>query len=77
MAINYLPAEEPDAQDLADFMAQEELNFTRIPGDLTDESFCRELVEEAAERLGGLDILIGNAGSVGFLLDACARRIVG
>jgi hypothetical protein len=62
VAINYLPGEEPDAQDLEDLLAQEDLALTRIPGDLTNETFCGFLVEEAASRLGGLDILIGNAG---------------
>jgi NAD(P)-dependent dehydrogenase (short-subunit alcohol dehydrogenase family) len=61
VAINYLPEEEPDAQDLADFVAQENFSIERIPGDLTNETFCALLVEEAASRLGGLDILIGNA----------------
>ena len=62
VAINYLPDEEADAQDLADFLAQEELSIIRIPGDLTDETFCTSLVDDAASQLGGLDILIGNAG---------------
>jgi hypothetical protein len=62
VAINYLPGEEPDAQDLEDLLAGEELALTRIPGDLDDEDFCAFVVEEAARRLGGLDILIGNAG---------------
>ena len=62
VAINYLPGEEPDAQDLEDFLAGEDLALTRIPGDLDDEDFCAFVVEEAASQLGGLDILIGNAG---------------
>jgi NAD(P)-dependent dehydrogenase (short-subunit alcohol dehydrogenase family) len=62
VAINYLPGEEPDAQDLEDLLADEDLPLTRIPGDLGDENFCSFVVEEAARRLGGLDILIGNAG---------------
>jgi NAD(P)-dependent dehydrogenase (short-subunit alcohol dehydrogenase family) len=61
VAINYLPDEEADAQDLADFVAQEDFSIERIPGDLTNETFCGYLIEEAASRLGGLDILIGNA----------------
>lgn len=62
VAINYLSGEEPDAQDLEDFLANEDLSLTRIPGDLDDEEFCGLVVEEAARQLGGLDILIGNAG---------------
>jgi NAD(P)-dependent dehydrogenase (short-subunit alcohol dehydrogenase family) len=33
-----------------------------IPGDLRDENFCRRLVKEALEALGGLDIVVCNAG---------------
>lgn len=62
VAINYLPEEEPDAQDLADFLSKEGLNITRIPGDLLNETFCENLVERANEALGGLDILVNNAG---------------
>jgi NAD(P)-dependent dehydrogenase (short-subunit alcohol dehydrogenase family) len=33
-----------------------------IPGDLRDEAFCRKLVADAVEQLGGLDIVVCNAG---------------
>jgi NAD(P)-dependent dehydrogenase (short-subunit alcohol dehydrogenase family) len=62
VAINYLPGEEADAQELEDLLVDEHLALTRIPGDLDNETFCGFLVEEVARRLGGLDILIGNAG---------------
>ncbi len=32
-----------------------------LPGDLRDAAFCRQLVDDAAQRLGGLDILVNNA----------------
>jgi NAD(P)-dependent dehydrogenase (short-subunit alcohol dehydrogenase family) len=32
-----------------------------LPGDLRDAAFCRRLVGDAVERLGGLDILVNNA----------------
>jgi NAD(P)-dependent dehydrogenase (short-subunit alcohol dehydrogenase family) len=64
VAINYLPAEEPDVDDLARVMDKEGLSFERIPGNLRDERFCDLLVNWAAHRLGGLDILINNAGYV-------------
>ena len=64
VAINYLPEEETDAQDLHDFLLQEGLNITRIPGDLMDETFCTHLVHQANVSLGGLDIVVNNAGFV-------------
>ncbi len=33
-----------------------------LPGDLRDEGFCRKLVAEATQKLGGLDIVVCNAG---------------
>ena len=33
-----------------------------IPGDLREEAFCQRLVAQAVEQLGGLDILVSNAG---------------
>jgi NAD(P)-dependent dehydrogenase (short-subunit alcohol dehydrogenase family) len=32
-----------------------------IPGDLRDEAFCKKLVEQALQGLGGLDIVVCNA----------------
>ena len=32
-----------------------------IPGNLSDENFCKTLVEEAVGQMGGLDILVNNA----------------
>lgn len=62
VTINYLPEEEPDAQDLEDFLAREGLSLVRIPGDLLNETFCEELVTEAEQSMGGLDIVVNNAG---------------
>ena len=33
-----------------------------IPGDLRDEAFCQRRVSEAVRGLGGLDIIVSNAG---------------
>jgi NAD(P)-dependent dehydrogenase (short-subunit alcohol dehydrogenase family) len=33
-----------------------------IPGDLRDEAFCKQLVQKAVSELGGLDIIVNNAG---------------
>lgn len=62
VAINYLPAEEPDAQEVIELIKKAGRKAVAIPGDLRNEDFCRKLVEEAVKGLGGLDILVNNAG---------------
>jgi NAD(P)-dependent dehydrogenase (short-subunit alcohol dehydrogenase family) len=61
VAINYLPSEEPDAKEVIALIKAEGKKAIAIPGDITDESFCKKLVVEAVEKLGGLDILVNNA----------------
>jgi NAD(P)-dependent dehydrogenase (short-subunit alcohol dehydrogenase family) len=62
VAINYLPAEEQDAKEVIDLIKKEGRKAIAIPGDLRDESFCKRLVEETIQGLGGLDIIVNNAG---------------
>jgi len=61
VAINYLPAEEPDAQEVIALIKKEGRTGLAIPGDLKDEAFCNKLVEQAVQGLGGLDIVVCNA----------------
>ena len=61
VAINYLPAEEPDAQQVIALIKAEGRNAVAIPGDLKNEAFCQQMVAKAVESLGGLDILVNNA----------------
>ncbi|WP_281025482.1 MULTISPECIES: SDR family oxidoreductase [Rhizobium/Agrobacterium group] len=62
VAINYLPDEEPDAREVIALIEKEGRKGVALPGDLRDEAFCERLVADAAEALGGLDILVSNAG---------------
>lgn len=62
VAINYLAAEEPDAREVIDLIKAEGRTALAIPGDLRDEAFCVSLVDQAVKGLGGLDILVSNAG---------------
>ena len=62
VAINYLPNEESDAKEVIALIEKEGRKAVALPGDITDEAFCRDLVRSAADRLGGLDILVINAG---------------
>lgn len=62
VAINYLPSEEGDAKEVIALIEQEGRKAIALPGDLSNEKFCRKLVKNAHEKLGGLDILACIAG---------------
>ena len=62
VAINYFPTEEPDAREVIQLIEAAGRKGIPIPGDLREEAFCQRLVTEAVQQLGGLDILVCNAG---------------
>ncbi len=62
VAINYLPDEEADAQEVIALIKKEGRIGVALPGDLRDEAFCQKLIDDAAAALGGLDTLVNNAG---------------
>src|SRR4051794_23793907 len=62
VAINYLPAEEADAREVMQLIQEAGRKGVAIPGDLRDRTFCQRLVDEAVKKLGGLDIVVNNAG---------------
>ncbi|GHF42250.1 hypothetical protein HNQ07_002147 [Deinococcus metalli] len=61
VAINYLPAEESDAQEVIALIRAAGRKALAIPGDIRSEAFCQQLVARAVQGLGGLDILVSNA----------------
>jgi NAD(P)-dependent dehydrogenase (short-subunit alcohol dehydrogenase family) len=61
VAINYFPTEQPDADEVVALIKEAGRKAVAIPGDLRDENFCKKLVTDALEQLGGLDILVCNA----------------
>lgn len=62
VVINYLPSEEVDAKETAKWIKKAGKKVVLCPGDISDESFCRELVKKAVAELGSIDILVNNAG---------------
>ena len=62
VAINYLPFEEADAQEVKAVIEEAGQKAVLIPGDLRDEAFNKTLVEQAVKELGGIDILCSVAG---------------
>jgi NAD(P)-dependent dehydrogenase (short-subunit alcohol dehydrogenase family) len=61
VAINYLPAEQPDAEETKRHVENIGRKCELLPGDLTNREFCQQLVESAIKKLGKLDILVSNA----------------
>src|ERR1700749_4085902 len=56
VAINYYPDEEPDAREVIELIQAAGRTGLAILGDLREADFCRRMVEQAVEGLGGLDI---------------------
>jgi NAD(P)-dependent dehydrogenase (short-subunit alcohol dehydrogenase family) len=62
VALSYLPAEEPDAREVVAQVVAAGRRAVALPGDLADAAFCVELVGRAVQELGGLDVVVNNAG---------------
>jgi enoyl-[acyl-carrier-protein] reductase (NADH) len=62
VAIVYLPQEQPDAEETRRAVEATGRTCVLIPGDLTRPAFCKQAVDRAIRKLGGLDILVSNAG---------------
>lgn len=69
VVITYLPSEQEDADETMKVIEATGQKAIAIPGDLSDESFCRQLIEQAVGELGGLDILVNNAGKQLYIDD--------
>jgi NAD(P)-dependent dehydrogenase (short-subunit alcohol dehydrogenase family) len=62
VVISYLPSEEADAKEVIELVEAAGRRAYGIPGDVSNESFCRKLIQQAHKKLGGLDILAIVAG---------------
>jgi NAD(P)-dependent dehydrogenase (short-subunit alcohol dehydrogenase family) len=61
VVISYLPEEEDDAQETARVVQEAGRRCVTAPGDVREESYCRQLVERTVSELGGIDVLVSNA----------------
>ncbi len=61
VALGHLPAEQSDAAEVVKLIETAGRKAISLPGDIKDEAFCKQLVADAASKLGGLDILVNNA----------------
>jgi NAD(P)-dependent dehydrogenase (short-subunit alcohol dehydrogenase family) len=62
VVISYYPTEEPDAREVIQLIEAAGRKAIPIPGDLREEKYCQSLVAKAVAGLGGLDIVVSNAG---------------
>lgn len=62
VAINYLPDEQSDAEEVKKIIEAEGRKAVLIPGDLSDEKFCKKLIDKTVKELDGLDIMALVAG---------------
>ena len=62
VAINYHPDEEPDARTVIALIEAEGRRAVALPADLLDEAAARRVVDDAVAALGGLEVLVLNAG---------------
>jgi len=64
VAMNHLPDDKRAADEIARLKA-DGLNVIAAPGSVSEESAVYAMVNQAIDNLGGLDILINNAGTPG------------
>jgi NAD(P)-dependent dehydrogenase (short-subunit alcohol dehydrogenase family) len=62
IVLNYLPSEEADAKEVVALIEATGQKAVACPGDISNEDFCKQLVETAVKELGSIDILVNNAG---------------
>jgi len=62
VAINYLPEEQEDAQDVVGWIEKAGRTAVLVPGDVREEQSCRDIVDRAVEGLSGLNVVVNNAG---------------
>lgn len=61
VAINFLPSEIDDANEVIALIEKAGSKAIALPGDISDEQTCEAIVSKGVEELGGLDIFVINA----------------
>ena len=61
VAITFLPEEQPDADETRRAVEAAGAKCLAVAGDLTDASFCDQIVEKTVQHFGHIDILVANA----------------
>jgi NAD(P)-dependent dehydrogenase (short-subunit alcohol dehydrogenase family) len=61
VVLSYLPAEEEDGRRTAQLVEEAGRKAVLVPGDLTSESACDELIDRTVRELDRVDVLVNNA----------------
>src|SRR4029453_8263974 len=64
VALSYLPEEQAQAEEVAALVEKEGRTAVLLPGDLQIEDTNAAIIDKAVAELGGLDILVINAGTM-------------
>lgn len=69
VALSYLESEEADAREVVKLVEEAGRKAITLPGDISDEAFCKTLIDKSVSALGGLDILVNVAGKQTYVED--------
>jgi NAD(P)-dependent dehydrogenase (short-subunit alcohol dehydrogenase family) len=61
VVLSYLEGEEEDGKDTAQLVEDAGRRALLVPGDLTSEDVCRQVVDRTVSEFGRIDILVNNA----------------
>jgi NAD(P)-dependent dehydrogenase (short-subunit alcohol dehydrogenase family) len=61
VAIVYTAKEKKDAEETKRLISREDKKCLLFEGDIKEESFCADIIEQTVAQLGGLNILVNNA----------------
>jgi NAD(P)-dependent dehydrogenase (short-subunit alcohol dehydrogenase family) len=67
LVLSYLPAEQPDADEVIKLVQEAGRTAIAMPGDVSDQSYCQQLIDTAVQQLGGIDLLVNVAGKQQFV----------
>lgn len=69
VVLSYLPVEQDDMDEVLALLNETGQRIVALPGDISNEPFCRELIDATIRELGGLDLLVNNAGKQVYVPD--------
>lgn len=61
--LSYLPSEQSDADEVVALIEKAGRKAVAVPGDLSTEAVCRQIIDTAVAELGGIDLLVNVAGA--------------